>query len=337
MALYKRNDTWWCSFTTQSGERIRCSTGTSDKRSAQEFFDKLKHESWQQSFLKKKARHTWDEACLLWLQEKSYKKSIEGDKSCIRHLTPYLRGVYLDEITHGMICRISEAIKARTSAATANRYLAFISAILNRAFRIWEWLDRKPAISRYKQPPRRIRYLTAEQIRRVYDGLPPYLKDPFIFSIMTGLRRSNVFNLRWEQIDFIRQVIIIDGSEMKTGQTHVVPVTEAIRQLLTRNTGRHPVYVFTTPKGKKILRNFHQAWKKALANAGISDYHWHDNRHTWASVLIQNGVPINELQEMGGWHSIQMVQRYAHLAPYKLSENAKIIDRFIEPVEILTH
>lgn len=337
MALYKRGDTWWCSFTTKSGERIRCSTGTSDKKSAQEFFDKLKHESWQRTFLKKKTRHTWDEACLLWLQEKSYKKSIAGDKSCIRGLLPYLRGRYLDEITHGMILRISEKIKARTSAATANRYLAFISAVMNRAVRIWEWIDRKPAISRYKQPPKRMRCLTAGQVRRIYDELPAYLKDPFMLSILTGLRRSNVFNMRWEQIDLIRNVIIIDGSEMKTGQTHVVPITEAVRQLLSRNARNHPVYVFTTPKGNRIGRNFYRGWHGALNRAGIKDYHWHDNRHTWASVLIQNGVPINELQEMGGWHSIQMVQRYAHLAPYKLAKNAEIIDQFIEPVAILTH
>ncbi len=335
MALYKRNDIWWCSFTTQSGERIRCSTGTTDKKAAQQFFDKLKHESWQTTVLKKKERHTWDEACLLWLKEKAYKKSIESDKSCIRVLRPYLGKTYLDEMTHGKISRVIESIKARTSAATANRYIALINSVLNRAVEIWEWLDRKPAITRYKQPHKRVRYLTAPEIRRLHDELPAHLKDPFMFSIMTGLRRSNVTNLRWRQIDFDRNVIIIDGSEMKAGQTHVVPVTESIRQLLSRNFGKHPTYVFTNIKGGK-LGQFFQHWKAALERAGIEDYHWHDNRHTWASVLIQHGVPINELQEMGGWHSTAMVQRYAHLSPYKLADNAKIVDRFMEPVTILS-
>lgn len=336
MALYKRNNIFWCSFTTKSGERIRCSTGTSDKRAAQEFFDKLKYESWQTTALKKKERHTWDEACLLWLKEKSHKKSIEKDKFIIRHLLPYLRGRYLDEITRGMLAGIGETIKARTSASTANRYLELISAILNRAVEIWEWLDRKPAVPHYRTAQKRIRYLSAEEIRRVYNELPDHLRDPFMFSIMTGLRKSNVFNLRWEQIDFNNSIIVIDGSEMKAGQTHVVPITESIRQLLSRNFGKHPVYVFANTWGKKITV-FFRLWKDALARAGIKDYRWHDNRHTWASVLIQNGVPINELQEMGGWHSVQMVQRYAHLSPYKLTENAKIIDRFMEPVTILSH
>jgi len=335
MALYKRGDIWWCSFTTPSGERVRCSAGTSDKRAAQEFFDKLKHESWQRSALKKKERHTWDEACLLWLREKDYKKSIEGDKSCIRALRPYLGKMYLDELTHGKITRVIEEIKARTSAATANRYIALINSILTRAVEIWEWLDRKPAITRYKQRQKRVRYLSSGDIRRVYNELPEHLKDAFMFSIMTGLRRANVINLRWEQIDFQRNVIIIDGSEMKAGQTHVVPISASVRQLLSRNLGKHPRYVFTNTSGGK-LGQFWKHWKSALERAGIKDYHWHDNRHTWASVLIQNGVPINEIQEMGGWHSMAMVQRYAHLSPYKLAENTRIIDDFIEPVTILS-
>ena len=336
MALYKRNDIWWCSFTTKSGERIRCSTGTTDKTAAQQFFDKLKYESWQTSVLKKKERHTWDEACLLWLKEKAHKKSIGYDKSIIRCLLPFLRGKYLDEITRGHIVRIGEEIRRTASAATANRYLSLVSAILTRAVEIWEWLDKRPAIPHYKTPPKRVRYLTAEEIRRVYDELPADIKDPFMLSIMTGLRRANVLNLRWEQVDFQRNLIIIDGSEMKAGKTHTVPVTTSVRQLLSRNFGRNPEYVFRDEHGGRI-RNFFNRWKKALQQAGIKDYRWHDNRHTWASVLIQNGVPIHELQEMGGWHSINMVQRYAHLSPCKLAENAKIIDQFVEPVTILSH
>ena len=170
-----------------------------------------------------------------------------------------------------------------------------------------------------------------------YDELPHYLKDVFLLSILTGLRRSNIFNLRWEQVDFKRNVIIIDGSEMKAGQTHVVPITAAVGRLLARNSGNHGTYVFTTPSGTRIRSNFHPDWKAALARAGIKDYRWHDNRHTWASVLVQHGVPMHELQEMGGWHSIGMVQRYAHLSPCKLAENAQIMDGFIEPVTILSH
>lgn len=68
------------------------------------------------------------------------------------------------------------------------------------------------------------------------------------------------------------------------------------------------------------------AWRSGLERAGIEDFRFHDHRHTWASWLIQSGVPLSVLQEMGGWESIEMVRRYAHLAPNHLSEHARKID-----------
>ncbi len=68
------------------------------------------------------------------------------------------------------------------------------------------------------------------------------------------------------------------------------------------------------------------AWRAALKRAGIEDFRFHDFRHTWASWLVQAGVPISVLQEMGGWESIEMVRRYAHLAPNHLTEHARQID-----------
>ena len=64
-----------------------------------------------------------------------------------------------------------------------------------------------------------------------------------------------------------------------------------------------------------------KAWYAALERAGISDFRWHDLRHTWASWHVQNGTPLHALQELGDWESPEMVRRYAdfsaeHLAPY---------------------
>ena len=62
------------------------------------------------------------------------------------------------------------------------------------------------------------------------------------------------------------------------------------------------------------------AWRASLRRAGITDFRFHDLRHTWASRLVQAGVPLSALQEMGDWESIEMVRRYAHLAPAHLGE-----------------
>lgn len=81
-----------------------------------------------------------------------------------------------------------------------------------------------------------------------------------------------------------------------------------------------------------------RAWNAACRRAGIEDFRFHDLRHTWASWLIQSGVPLSVLQEMGGWESIEMVRRYAHLAPNHLTEHAKQIDSiFSDDVPNMSH
>lgn len=83
--------------------------------------------------------------------------------------------------------------------------------------------------------------------------------------------------------------------------------------VLQKQLGKHREVVFTF-KGKPIEQVSTAAWYKALSRAGIENFRWHDLRHTWASWHIQGGTPLNVLQELGGWASYSMVQRYAHLA-----------------------
>ena len=82
---------------------------------------------------------------------------------------------------------------------------------------------------------------------------------------------------------------------------------------------------------RKMRYDANTAWKAALRRAGIDDFRFHDLRHTWASWLVQAGVPLSVLQEMGGWESIEMVRRYAHLAPNHLTEHARQIDSILNP------
>ncbi|MFC3875089.1 tyrosine-type recombinase/integrase, partial [Neisseria musculi] len=71
-------------------------------------------------------------------------------------------------------------------------------------------------------------------------------------------------------------------------------------------------------------------WKKALEAVGIEDFRWHDLRHTWASWLVQSGVSLYALKEMGGWENIEMVQKYAHLAPEHLHRHAGLLDGVLD-------
>lgn len=337
MALYRRKEIYWINFTAPDGKRVRRSAGTSDRQKAQELFDKLKHESWRVSRLGEKIRHTWDEAALLWLKEKADKKSIKSDIIILRFLTPLFRGRYLDEITRADIAEIGEERRKATSSSRANRYLALIRAIFNRAAKIWEWIEKAPAITLYKEPKRRIRYLTPDQVKALMRELPEHQKPIIAFSLLTGLRKSNILNLRWEQVDLRNGIVTFSANEMKGGNEHIVQLSKLAQKIVTDQFGQNPEYVFTY-RGKRLREVNTKHFRAALKRAGISDYRFHDNRHTWASMLIQNGVSLYELQEMGSWQSVDMVKRYAHLAPEKMRKNAEIADRLISPsVTILSH
>ena len=96
--------------------------------------------------------------------------------------------------------------------------------------------------------------------------------------------------------------------------------------VLRRQMGNHARFVFTY-QGKRVTQVNTEAWKLGLERTGITDFRWHDLRHTWASWHIQAGTPLVVLQELGGWESADMVRRYAHLAVDHLAEYAEKIAR----------
>ena len=329
MSLFKRGKTWWISFTAPGGERIRCSAATEDKTQALEFHDKLKAESWRVVKLGDKQKRTWDEAAYKWLMETQHKKTHHDDVSKINWLQQFFRGKYLDELSRDVIAEIGALKRKETSPATTNRLLALIRSILRRAALDWEWIDKPPVIKLYPEAKRRVRYLNAVQANRLIQELPDHLADMATFSLATGLRRSNVTRLEWSQVDMQRNVAWIHGDQAKAGKPIHVTLNATAIMVLTKQIGSHEKSVFSY-KGKPIIQVNTKAWYKALKRAGIEDFRWHDLRHTWASWLTQNGVPLNVIQEMGAWESAEMVRRYAHLAPEQFSQHARVVDEVLK-------
>jgi integrase len=145
------------------------------------------------------------------------------------------------------------------------------------------------------------------------------------FSLSTGLRASNVTGLRWDQIDMPRRVAWIHADEAKGEKSIGIPINNDAWEVLRRQIGKNQVWVFTY-KNKRVLQPNTRAWRQALKRAGITNFRWHDLRHTWASWHVQNGTPLHILQELGAWESTEMVRRYAHLAPGHLAPYASNVD-----------
>jgi hypothetical protein len=197
--LYRRPNSskWWTRFTTPDGQEVRRSTGTEDKKAAEEYEARLKQELWRIARMGEKPRHTWQEAVLQWLAETEHKASRVDDLMHLRWLDPYLKDKQLDEIDKAVIESLKRQRQTEKTArrpggvtpATVNRMLALIRSILRRAEREWEWLDKAPAVRLLAEPKRRVRWLTHEEAARLVAELPEHLADMARFSLATGCAR----------------------------------------------------------------------------------------------------------------------------------------------------
>ena len=330
MSLRRRNGVWWVDIRTSSGERVRRSTGTPEKALALEFHDRLKAELWRIAKLGERPQRSWNEAVVRWLKEQAHKATIETDRMHFRWLDRHLGGKPLQVITRSLIDRITDAKLADgVSNATANRVLEVVRAVLRKCVNEWEWLDRAPSVRMLKEPTRRIRFLTREEAQRLLAALPEHLADMAAFSLATGLRRANVTGLQWTQVDLVRRIAWVHPDQAKARKAIAVPLNAEAVVLIRKRLGKHPTHVFSF-RGEPIVQVSTKAWYTALEAAGIENFRWHDLRHTWASWLAQKGVPLNDIQEMGGWETAAMVRRYAYLSPAHLAHRAQVLDGLID-------
>lgn len=369
MSIFRRGSVWYADFTAPDGKRIKQSLGTEDKRQAQELHDRLKAEQWRIERLGDFPNVTFDDACLRWLEEKAHKKSLDADKGRIGFWLIHFQGVLLKSISEAKIYaavskmtnrkhrdnweskasslrkrgEVAEPfVEVPVSISTKAKHLALMKAIMRAAERDWKWIERGPVIKVPQERGKRVRWLEPHEAVRLINECSEPLKSIVVFALATGLRRSNIVDLQWQDVDLQRKVAWIHPEESKSGQAIGVALNDTACRLLRDQIGNHKKWVFvhrkesTLPNGeksaavRKMRVDGNTAWRLAMKRAGIDNFRFHDLRHTWASWLVQAGVPLTVLQEMGGWESIEMVQRYAHLAPRHLSAHAKQIDSIFD-------
>src|SRR5471030_628063 len=262
---------------------------------------------------------TWDDAAERWILEKADKSSLHSDKCILRWLEPHLAGLPLQDVNRSVVDALTiEKMKSGVVNGTVNRMLALLRSILRRSALDWEWVATVPRVRLLREPSRRVRYLTNVEAQRLLKELPPHLADMAAFSLATGLRKSNVTGLQWGQIDLSRCMAWVHPDQSKSRRAIPVPLNDDAMRVLTLRAGRHHQFVFAL-NGDAVVQVNTAAWKKALGRAGIDNFRWHDLRHTWASWHVQNGTPLNVLQELGGWESPEMVRRYAHFSAVHLA------------------
>lgn len=183
----------------------------------------------------------------------------------------------------------------------------------------------------------RIRWLSQEEeagLRAVIRADCPEHEPELDIALYTGLRQGSQYRLRWEDVDLERRQIVIVRA--KNGRPHYAPINSAAMAALLRLktlAGDSPWAVVnadtTKSRYKGLPRRKPRNWfESAVAKAGISGFHWHDLRHTFASRLVMAGVDLRTVQELMGHRTIQTTCRYAHLAPKRGLEAAERLVQF---------
>jgi integrase len=171
-------------------------------------------------------------------------------------------------------------------------------------------------IGMLREPSGRVRYLTDEEETQLMKALSSDAgRQRITFLLHTGLRKSEFLGLRWKDVDLRAGVLTIPRS--KNGETRHVPLTSRVRSILggLPRPLNNAVLVFPNSEGKRDLRWVEKTVPAALSDAKIEDFRFHDLRHTFASRLAMEGVDLLTIKDLGGWKTLSMVQRYAHLSP----------------------
>jgi len=338
MSIHKASSgTWFVDIPLQNGTRIRKSTRTKDRKAAQEYHDRLKAESWRIEKLGDRPEVLFDEAALHYLKScaglRDYKSKVEQ----IRYWLQHFKGMSLRSLTTDVIMRAVPTMKRVQSGpalpmadATKNRYLATLSKLLNNAAKR-NWIDSVPHIEKFKEAQVRESFLTRDEAAALLQAFPDgWMKDVSTFALMTGMRAGEILSLEWAQVDQSRNLVSVLASKAKSGSSRPVPINSTAHDVLNRRKGLHDKFVFARC-GVESAEIDQRSFKRALRTAGLSqDIRFHDLRHTWASWHAQAGTPLLMLQRAGGWKTLAMLNKYAHLNADHLSAMSGAVDFMYE-------
>ena len=326
MRLFKRKGSpnWWVTWNDQNGKRHRRSSGTADRRLADAVAAKWVKEEFLAEHFGKKPEVPFAKALLRYaeVQKRDHSKHF---KNVMRYLLKrqmqYFGKLNLSDIKPSLIRRMIDERLEEVRLNTVLKDVTVLKAILNMAHRE-ELLDAVPPFPRMKSAPSRNRWLTDEELDRLVGQAAAHQKPIILFAVDTGGRLSEVLGLDWRNVDLANKRVTF--VETKNGEDRTIPLCERALSVLTalgpKNSG--PVFTFQGRAIKKVQT----AFEKAREKAGLEDVHFHDLRHTFASRLVQGGVPLFEVMHMTGHKSMKMVQRYAHLAPDYQDKSIRVLN-----------
>lgn len=264
---------------------------------------------------------------------KGYKRSWDCDDSLLRnHLLPALGKKYLDEITKHDVVVFHHGMRTGGYAAgTCNRCLIMLRYAMNLAIK-WEMpgITSNPTkdAALFENNNKKERFLSHSEAQSLYEAVKksdnPMLQFIIPMLILTGARKREVLDAKWEDFDLVRRQWRIPMT--KSGRPRHVPLSEGVLQLLgSIPQGESCEHVFANPKTKNAYVSIFYSWNTARKSVGLGDVRIHDLRHSFASFLVNAGRSLYEVQKILGHTQIKTTQRYAHLSQDTLLEAANVV------------
>ncbi len=372
---------------TENGEKkpFDKSTGTDDEKTAKKIWQMLKAKialgQWHPETLtqeQKKPDYVFSDLveCYSAWAAPRHKGWREVEKTIVRQLKKRFGTVKLEDFTTYMVEQLQSDELARGLVAdTVNRTTTTFKGMFSRATD-WDMIDevvlkRIRKAKQLKNVTYRLRFLSLEECQALIDACATHLKPIVVTALNTGLRKSNILNLRWDQVDLKHGFILLENKTLKNGQRLEIPINDMLRATLQGLTRRLDVpYVFYDVAKGNSYGDIKKSFATALKNAelekctkcdyhrlkgrdqkiagqcprcnsemavfkGIRDFHFHDLRHTFASHLVMAGVDLTTVKELLGHKDIKMTLRYAHLAPAHKAEAVKKLGNLFAPQSLV--
>ncbi|HEX9666404.1 MAG TPA: site-specific integrase [Thermodesulfobacteriota bacterium] len=318
-SIYKRGKSWYIAYYAD-GKQIREKIGSTaliTKGQAEQALKARMGEVVQDRFNLKSKRPAigFEKLVEKYLDyskanHRSYKRSVTICKALLR----FFKGHSIDDITSWSV----EQFKAKRkdegkTLGNINRELTVLKRMFNLAIE-WGLASANPVkgVKFFKVSNQRMQILREEDFLRLYEVAAPHLKPILICAVSTGMRRSEILGLKWEDVNLKQRTITV--RDTKNFEFRFIPINETLLQTLTElQENASSEYVFNY-KGSPV-KEIKSAFETALNKAKISRCRFHDLRHTIATRLVMNGVDLVTVQELLGHRSIVMTKRYSHPTP----------------------
>lgn len=257
-----------------------------------------------------------------------HKKSIQADwEGQLKWWNKQIGEYTLNKITPALLSEVRDTLikedggrgKPRSNS-TINRYMTTLQCVFSTAMNEWELLEINPflRVKKLPEPKGRVRSLSPSEKNRLFEECKkasnPYLYPAVIVALSTGARKMEVLSLKWDDVDLANERAILHDT--KNGERRSINLMGFVNDLIRElhdNKRTNDTYVFPSMDGKKPF-DITRSWKKAIKDAEINDFRFHDLRHTTASYLAEQGKSSVQIAEILGHKTLQMVKRYSHIS-----------------------